>query len=162
VISHFGNTWDNYQVTYTYPKDIRVNLFATQFGERNWFGVSERVFGSEGVAELPYAGPMRIVGKNARTLPDEKLAETGSQSGSFAVNGALSNNLADADREKERSFIESIVSGKFHNQVAAGVETARSAMLGRMAARQGREVTWDELLSHGEEYTMDINMQQFQ
>ncbi len=162
VISHFGNTWDNYQVAYTYPKDVHVNLFATQFGEGGWFGVSERVFGTDGIAELPYDGPMRIIGKNSWTLPVENPSGTGSQSNSFAVNGAFSNNLADADREKDRGFIESIVSGSLHNQVAAGVETARSAMLGRMAARQGREVTWDDLLSHGEEYTMNIDMRQFQ
>jgi hypothetical protein len=34
-------------------------------------------------------------------------------------------------------------------------------MLGRMAGQQNREVTWDELLAHGEEYHLDINMSQF-
>ena len=64
----------------------------------------------------------------------------------FAANGAFSDNLEFADREKDRSFIESITSGKFHNQAEAGVESALSAMLGRMAGQRGREVTWEEQL----------------
>ena len=53
----------------------------------------------------------------------------------FAANGVFSDNLAQAQTEKDRGFIDSITSGKFHNQSAAGVETALSAMLGRMAGR---------------------------
>ena len=36
-----------------------------------------------------------------------------------------------------------------------------SCMLGRMAGRLGREVTWEELLEHGEVYTLGIDMRQF-
>jgi myo-inositol 2-dehydrogenase / D-chiro-inositol 1-dehydrogenase len=42
--------------------------------------------------------------------------------------------------------------------VAIGVESALSAMLGRMAGQLGREVTWEEQLKHGEEYKLDIDM----
>jgi myo-inositol 2-dehydrogenase / D-chiro-inositol 1-dehydrogenase len=34
-------------------------------------------------------------------------------------------------------------------------------MLGRMAGQLGREVTWDELLAHGEEYSLNMDMSQF-
>jgi myo-inositol 2-dehydrogenase / D-chiro-inositol 1-dehydrogenase len=53
------------------------------------------------------------------------------------------------------------VSGQFHNQAAVGVESARSAMLGRMAGYLGREVTWEELLAHGEEYKLGMDVSQF-
>ena len=79
----------------------------------------------------------------------------------FAANGAFSDNLQFADREKDRGFIDSIVSGKFHNQAADGVQTALSCMLGRMAGVLGREVTWEEQWKHGEEYKMTIDMRQF-
>ncbi len=161
IISHPGNTWDNYEVSYTYPDEVHFNLFATQFGTFNWFDVSERVLGSIGMAELPYSGPMRIVGENAWDPQRETQPKEQKPAQSFAQNGVFANNLADADREKDRAFIESIVSGNFHNQVATGAESALSAMLGRMAARLGREVTWDELLSHGERYALNIDMRQF-
>jgi hypothetical protein len=79
----------------------------------------------------------------------------------FAANGAFTDNLQFADREKDRSYIESITSGKFHNQAADGVQSALSAMLGRMAGRSGKTVTWEDLLQHGERYTMNIDMTQF-
>jgi myo-inositol 2-dehydrogenase / D-chiro-inositol 1-dehydrogenase len=34
-------------------------------------------------------------------------------------------------------------------------------MLGRMAGYEGREVTWDQLLAHGETYQLGMNLQQF-
>ena len=159
VLQHFGDTWDNYQVAYTYPNDVHFDLFATQFGQTGWFDVQENVFGSLGIAQLPYRGPMRIVGQNAWTMPPAGAPP--SQPAAFAVNGAFSDNLAQADSEKDKGFIESIVSGKYHNQVAVGVESALSGMLGRMAARQGREVAWEELLAHGETYEMNIDLKQF-
>jgi predicted dehydrogenase len=157
IITHAGDCWDNYQVIFSYPEEIRVSFSSTQFCPGNWFDVSQRIFGSKGIAEAPYSGPLRILGDNPWTLSESTTQPTGS----FAANGAFSDNLALADQEKSKSFIESITSGKFHNQIAAGVESARSCMLGRMAGQQKREVTWDELLAHGEEYHLDINMSQF-
>lgn len=159
VLTHAGDCWDNYQVVYTYPEDVHVSFSSTQFGTDGWFNVSESIFGSKGHAEAPYSGPVRIVGENAWDWKDSSPASSGSST--FAANGAFSDNLAFADREKDKSFIESIVSGKFHNQAAEGVETALSCMLGRMAGKLGREVTWDEQLEHGEEYAMKIDMSQF-
>jgi predicted dehydrogenase len=162
VISHAGDISDNYQVVYTYPDDVRVSFSSTQFDADNWFDVSERVFGAKGVAEAPYSGPLRIIGENAWTWSDpEQAAAQAKAPGTFAANGAFTDNLAFADRDKDRGFIDSIVSGKFHNQIALGVESARSAMLGRMAAEKMREVTWDEQLAHGEEYKLGINLSQF-
>jgi myo-inositol 2-dehydrogenase/D-chiro-inositol 1-dehydrogenase len=160
IISHAGDTWDNYQVDYTYPDAVHVSFSSKQFGPEGWFDVSERVFGALGISESPYSGPLHIVGQNAWEWSKEP-AKDQTQTASFAANGAFADNLALADPEKEKSFIESITSGKFHNQAAVGVESALSAMLGRMAGRLGREVTWDELLANGEHYELNINMTQF-
>ena len=84
-----------------------------------------------------------------------------SASGKFAANGAFGDNLAFADRDKERTFIDSIVSGHAHNQIAAGVETAMSCMLGRMAGLRGHEVTWEQLEAHGESYKLGMDLEQF-
>jgi predicted dehydrogenase len=159
VLTHAGDCWDNYQLIYTYPDDVHVSFSSTQFGTDGWFNVSESVFGSKGHAEAPYSGPVRIVGENAWDWKDGLQASSGTST--FAANGAFSDNLAFADREKDRSFIESITSGKFHNQAEEGVQTALSCMLGRMAGVLGREVTWDEQLKHGEHYEMKIDMSQF-
>ena len=161
IISHFGDTWDNYQVNFTYPENVHVSFSSTQFGPEGWFDVSERVFGSLGISESPYSGPLHIVGNNGWEWAKDAGAQNQQQSATFAANGAFADNLALADPEKEKSFVESITSSKFHNQAAVGVESALSAMLGRMAGRLGREVTWEELLAHGEQYELNINMKQF-
>jgi predicted dehydrogenase len=160
VATNAGDTWDNYQVIYTYPDNVHLSFSSTQFGTDHWFDVSERVFGSNGIAEAPYSGPVRIIGENAWAWNDTTQAKSGTPA-AFAANGAFTDNLEFADREKDKSFIDSITSGNFHNQTVEGVESALSCMLGRMAGQLGREVTWDEQLKHGEKYSMNIDMSQF-
>lgn len=158
--THPGDTWDNYQVIYTYPGDAHVSFCSTQWGAGSWFDVSERVFGVKGIAEAPYSGPVRIIGDNAWNWT-ENLPTAGAPPSGFAANGAFNDNLQFADRDKDRAFIESITSGNFHNQAEAGVESALSAMLGRMAGQQGREVTWEEQQQHPEQYTLNLDVSQF-
>ena len=160
ILTHAGDTWDNYEVIYTYPGDVRVSFSSTQFGNNGWFNVSESIFGATGIAEAPYSGPVRIVGDNAWAW-DDKAGASGSQPATFAANGAFSDNLALADSEKDKAFIESITSGKFHNQAADGVQSALSCMLGRMAAETGREVSWEEQLQHGPKYSLGMDVAQF-
>jgi myo-inositol 2-dehydrogenase / D-chiro-inositol 1-dehydrogenase len=91
----------------------------------------------------------------------EDSTSTAAGTGKFAANGAFEDNLKFADRDKERTFIDSITSGQPHNQIAAGVETALSCMLGRMAGLTKREVTWEELLAHGENYELGFSVNEF-
>ena len=163
ILTHFGDCWDNYQVDFTYPGDVHLSFSSTQFGNDGSFDAGLRLFGGDGSATSPYSGPVQITGTHAWAWQDP--ATTGpvpsSGTGKFAANGAFSDNLAFADRDKERTFIESITSGNCHNQIAAGVETALSCMLGRMAGLQKREVTWEDLLAHGETYQLGFSLDQF-
>ena len=163
ILTHAGDCWDNYQVDFTYPGDVHLSFSSTQFGVDGLFDAGLRLLGADGSAAVPYSGPVQITGKQAWTWGDSTAtaAGTGSGMGKFAANGAFSDNLAFADRDKERTFIESITSGNCHNQIAAGVETALSCMLGRMAGLQRREVGWDELLKHGETYELGFSLEQF-
>jgi myo-inositol 2-dehydrogenase / D-chiro-inositol 1-dehydrogenase len=159
ILTHFGNCWDNYQVDFTYPGDVHFSFASTQFGTDGMFDAGLGLFGANGSATIPYSGPLQITGKDAWAWQDSTATAPGS--GKFAANGAFSDNLAFADREKERTFIESITTGNCHNQIADGVETALSCMLGRMAGLTSREVTWDELLAHGETYELGFSVDEF-
>jgi len=159
VLTHYGDCWDNYQVVYTYPDDVHFSFASTQFGTDNVFDAGLKLFGASGSATCPYSGPIAITGANAWTYQDSASAAPGA--GKFAANGAFLDNLEFADRDKERAFIASIVSGPVHNQIADGVETALSCMLGRMAGYQKREVTWEDLLAHGENYQLGFSVDQF-
>ena len=157
ILTHAGDCWDNYQVDFTYPGDVHLSFASTQFGN-NGFDAGLKLFGEDGTATVPYSGPIQIVGTQAWAWTDSMNT---SGPVKFAANGSFSDNLAFADRDKERSFIDSITSGQFHNQIAAGVETALSCMLGRMAGYEKREVTWENLLAHGETYKLGMNLDQF-
>lgn len=159
ILTHAGDCWDNYQVTYTYPGDVHLSFASKQFGSSG-FGAGVAIFGAKGTAEAPYAGPVRITGEAQWKWQDASAAAT-SNTGTFSANGDFKDNLALANREKTRSFIESITSGRFHNQIADGVDSAQSCMLGRMAGYTGREVTWEDLLAHGETYTLGMDISQF-
>ena len=159
ILTHEGDCWDNYQVDYTYPNDVRVSFSSTQFGDYGAFSAGLSIFGATGMADAPYAGSVRILG--AQPWAWDQAADTAAKQGTFAANGSFGDNLALADRDKDRSFIESITSGKPHNQIAAGVETAQSCMLGRMAGLTGRATSWDDLLAHGETYPLGLDLRQF-
>ena len=159
VLTHAGDCWDNYQVDFEYPNGVHMSFASTQFGAYGGFDAGLKFFGSDGSATAPYSGPVKILGAQAWAWEDS--AATAAGSGTFAANGAFSDNLQFADRDKERSFIESITSGQSHNEIAAGVETALSCMLGRMAGYTQREVTWEELLEHGETYELGMGLTQF-
>jgi myo-inositol 2-dehydrogenase/D-chiro-inositol 1-dehydrogenase len=158
ILTHAGDCWDNYQVDYLYPNDVRVSFTSKQFGDYDMFEAGLRLFGSEGAATIPYAGPVAIVGAQKWAWAD---AAASSAAGKFSASGNFEDNLAFADRDKERTFIDSIVSGPVHNQIAAGVQTALSCMMGRMAGLRHHETTWEELEAHGETYKLGMNLAQF-
>ncbi len=164
VLTHAGDCWDNYEVDFTYPGDVHLSFSSTQFGDYGGFDAGLKLYGAAGMATVPYSGPCEILGSQAWAWENPASAPPAAGapgSTKFAANGSFSDNLEFADRDKERTFIDSITSGACHNQIAAGVETALSCMLGRMAGYQKREVTWDDLLAHGENYELGMNLQQF-
>ena len=106
VLTHYGDCWDNYQV------DSRIRMTCTSlcidaFGSDNVFEAGLKLFGASGSATVPLLRSHRITGKCV--VVDSE--ETAPGSGQFAANGAFLDNPEFADREKERTFIASIVSG---------------------------------------------------
>ncbi len=153
-----GNVYGQYNVVFYYPNGVSMNFGSTQF-DKGWWDVGWRFFGSKGVSETHYTGPVAIYGEQPWKWRSETPAQTGN--GKFSVTGAFTDNLAQADPEKKKSFIESITSGKFHNQAAQGVESALSAMLARKAAYTGEEVTWEGLVTTDEQWDDGIDLSQF-
>jgi predicted dehydrogenase len=161
-----GDCWDHYDITFTYPNDVHLNLNSFQ-GGKALSDVSIRLFGAQGVAELHYMGVVGIYGEQ----PWEWEGSTGpvtSRPGHANIYSAADDPpgknaagispeaLAQADPEKEKAFIESITSGKYHNQAGMGAETTLSTILARQAAYNQRETTWDELLSSNQTYDQEL------
>lgn len=167
VVQNAGDTNDNYEVLFNYPNpkgsgNVELTFSSTQFNANNYFDVAEHFYGSEGLAEAPYSGPLRIIGNQPWTWGSSAAADSKSATPSnFAANGDFHDNLAESDSTKDRTFVESITSGKFHNQLAAGVESARTCMMARKSAYTGQPVTWQQIEADTEAYGLDMNLQQF-
>jgi myo-inositol 2-dehydrogenase/D-chiro-inositol 1-dehydrogenase len=152
-----GDVFGNYNVVFQYPEGVNVSFSSTQFA-KGWWDVTERFFGTKGTSQSPYIGPLGIWGEEPWQAASSSPKDNGQQQ-AFSVTGNFRSNLEQADPEKKRAFVESIVSGKFHNQAAAGAESALSCIMARSAAYTGREVTWDETLHSKEVWDarLDLN-----
>ena len=148
-----GDVYGNYNVVFTYPEGIDVTFSSTQFA-KGWWDVTERFFGTKGTSQSPYSGPLGIWGDEPWQTPQtpEKDAQ------GFSATGKFTSNLEFADAEKKKAFVESITSGRFHNQAATGAESAISCMMARTAAYTGREVTWDEQMKSKEVWESKIDL----
>ncbi len=152
-----GDCYGNYNAVFHYPNDVRVTFSSTQFA-KGWWDVSERFFGTKGTSISPYTGPLGIWGDEPWQAPLVVQQPGGAQQAAFSVTGNFTSNLQDADSEKKKAFIESINSGKFHNQADKGAESALSCMMARTAAYTGRDVTWDELLKSTEVWESKLDL----
>jgi len=153
-----GDVFGNYNVVFQYPDGVDVTFSSTQFA-KGWWDVTERFFGTKGTSQSPYIGPLGIWGAEPwqaeSSMPKDK--DNGQQQ-AFSVTGNFRSNLEQADPEKKKAFVESILSGKFHNQAAAGAESALSCIMARTAAYTGREITWEETLRSKEAWDAHLDL----
>lgn len=129
----------HFSILYTYPNDVHVSFNHTQFG-KGIFEVNERFFGTRGSSDSPYGGAVSITGEEPWTW------------------GGGMDNIVPAEIAKQKSFIESISSGRFHDQCAQGVESTLTGILGRTAAYTGREIVWDEMIRSNEHWDAGIDL----
>jgi predicted dehydrogenase len=151
-----GDVYGNYHVLFRYGNGVDVTFTSTQFGNKWPWDVTERFFGTKGISQSPYSGPLGIWG-------DEPWQWTGPGSATqepqaFSPTGKFGDNLQLADPEKKKAFVESITSGNFHNQTEEGAVSAISCMMAREAALQTREITWEEITNSKHVYDPKIDL----
>ncbi len=154
-----GDVYGHYNVVFYYPNEVSMTFTSTQVGNGKW-EVGWEFFGTDGSSEAHYTGPVAIYGKNAWQWQGGQ-ASSASGSKQFSESGIFSDNLAQADPEKKKSFIDSILNNQYHNQAAEGVESALSCMMARHSAYTGREVTYEGIAASGEHWNDDIDLSQF-
>ena len=152
----FGNAWNNYQVVYKYPDDINVSIHSTQSGKE--FGdVCARFIGTKGIAEAHYNRGVYISGENKWDSGVVRGEPTPEQ----AASGAFLSSLYDANKNKVESFIKSIETKNYLNEIKQGTESTLTAILGRSAAKAQERITWDEMNLSNEKIDPMLNLEQF-
>ncbi len=121
-----GDCWDHFIVTYWYPNGVKVDFSSAQF-TKGYDDLCIRMYGSKGTADSHYNGPVRILGDNP--WPGTDRDDTWN---------CVNNNVKD--------FVQSIRSGKFINHGEFAVRSTLTGVLGRIAAYEGRTVTWKEMM----------------
>jgi len=132
--------WDHYSVTYTYPGGVHVAFTSTQF-KNSYDGRAQRFMGTRGFAEATFGkGGVRIVG--------EEPWDAGVEEG-----------FGPAVPRKVAAFLQGILTGGLQNEIAGGVESTLTAILGRTAAYDGQERTWDKVASSNARWkeTLDLS-----
>jgi myo-inositol 2-dehydrogenase / D-chiro-inositol 1-dehydrogenase len=129
-----GNCWDHFTVLFQYPDDLGITFTSRQFeGHGAWEGIANRMFGSKGVLETNYFGEVVVRGENpipAKTAPG-------------IYTEAVVTNI--------KTFYDSIQNGDHSNPtVEPSVQSNLVTILGRKAAYEKREVTWNEILRDDE------------
>ncbi|MBI2433676.1 MAG: Gfo/Idh/MocA family oxidoreductase [Candidatus Hydrogenedentes bacterium] len=122
-----GDCWDHFVVGYVYANDVLVDFSSTQFN----YGFDDlcmRLFCSEGTVESHYGGDVEIRGK--------KNGWKGGNTGKIYHDGAVIN---------IHDFCTALQNGQTLHNIEASAESTMTSILGRMAAYEQREVTWDEM-----------------
>jgi len=125
-----GDCWDHFAVLYQYPNGVGITFSSRQFaGYGTPEGIKNRMFGSKGVLETEYGGNVMIRGETSYR---------GGKTPQIYYEGAAQN---------VKTFYENIVGKKFDNPtVAPSVASNRITILGRTAAYENRQVSWEEIL----------------
>ena len=140
-----GANWDHFIVTYWYGDGPIVDLNCSQF-MRGYENLGARIFGATGTVHAHYrakdwgTGPVSITGDNAWPgTPNDNTWDIG-----------VENNC--------RDFVRAIRTGEYMNHAEYAADSTLTAVLGRIAAYAGREVTWDEMLKAGEKLDAKLEL----
>jgi predicted dehydrogenase len=133
------DTWDHFNVNYTYPGGVHVSFNSTQF-KGSYDAKTQRFFGTRGYAEASFGkGGVRIVGEE----PWDASVEEG-------LKGSVA--------RKAAAFVAGIRGGTFADEVAGGVDSTLTAILARTAAYQGGERTWDQVAQSGAQWEEKVDL----
>jgi predicted dehydrogenase len=126
--ANFGHIFDHFAVEYEYPEGQLVTSMCRQIdGCAN--RVEERIFGEKG-ALLSTSGRARITGENKWNFAGEN---------------------PNPYVEEHRDLIASITgNGPYLNEGVRVAESTLTAIMGRMSAYTGKEVTWEKALNSTE------------
>jgi len=135
-----GNINDHFNLIFEFPGNVSVQFASVKFIPNVKDEIICRAWGTGGVLETNYFGDVYITGHK----PYE-----GGNCGDNYWSGTVTN---------AKEFYEAIASDDFSNPtVAPSVRSNLTCVLGRDAARQKKQLTWDEMMAKGEKLEMKLD-----
>jgi predicted dehydrogenase len=130
----YGHIWDHFAVEFDYPNGAFVHSQCRQIN-RCWNSVSEHLHGTKGQCDAGGYTLLDLNGKNPKRV----------------ISREEDRKSVDPYVQEHTDLIESVRSGKTINELKNVAESTMTAILGRMAAYSGKEVTWEQALASAEE-----------
>lgn len=130
----FGNIFDHFSIVYDYPDGVKGFHFSRQ--QMGCFNDNSDYFmGGDGVAQIvrAFSGPFVVKGKNSWRFREDKPT--------------------DMYQNEHNELFASIRSGKPINNGVRMAHSTLLAIMGRMAAYSGQEITWEQALNSQENLT---------
>lgn len=128
-----GDCWDHFALVYEYPGNVGMTFSARQFDAHgDPGGILNRVFGTQGMLSTKYGGDVLIRGGK------DTFYRGGATTGIYKA-GAEAN---------VKSFHECILAKDTANPtLEPSVSSNLVSIMGRMAAYEGRPVTWTDVIA---------------
>ncbi len=121
-----GDNSDHACVIYTYPSGLKGWLMGTQLPPQGYWDVKEQFFGTLGSLETERKYYQWFDAARKNTVKVESKRE-------ITIDAV-------------EAFLTSILAGRPYSMVQTSAESTLTALLGRAAIEQKREVTWNELI----------------
>jgi len=133
-----GSCWDHFALLFYFPDEVVVTFNSKQVGH-GYDDIMCRVYGMKGYADTHYFGKVTL------------------RSNEEVFNGEMTNLYSDGVVRNIATFYDNINRGDCTNPtVAPSVRSNLTTILGRTAAYQKREVTWQEMMSRNEKLEADL------
>jgi predicted dehydrogenase len=130
----YGHIWDHFAVEFDYPNGAFVLSQCRQINQC-WNSVSEHIHGSKGQCDAGGYMLFDLKGENGKRVITREQAKA----------------AVDPYVQEHTDLIASVRSGKPINELKNVAESTMTAILGRMSAYTGKEVSWDQALNSQEE-----------
>jgi len=135
-----GDCWDHFVVTYWYPNDVIIDFSSGQFVHA-FEDLCTRLHCTTGSLDTHYGGDVVLEGKSEAYRPGSTAA--------IYEEGAVAN---------IKAFHAAITGGKPINNAEESARSTLTGVLGRMAAYQGKTVTWDEMMQANEKLEANLKL----
>jgi predicted dehydrogenase len=132
----YGHIWDHFAVEYDYPNGAFVLSQCRQINHC-WNSVSEYLHGSKGLCQFD---------NNKYVLSDHDGGNA-----KHVISREENRKAVDPYVQEHTDLIASVRTGKPINELKNVAESTMTAILGRMSAYSGKEITWDHALATREE-----------
>jgi myo-inositol 2-dehydrogenase / D-chiro-inositol 1-dehydrogenase len=128
-----GDAWDHFALLYEYPGRVGVTFSSRQFDAQGTpDGILNRMFGSTGALMTAYGGEVMIRGGTDNFY-------RGGKTSSIYQDGAVANIAAFHQQVRARDTTNATLEPSVTSNLVA--------IMGRMAAYEGRTVTWPEVIA---------------